>query len=298
MKFRTDLAVEVRESVGNNINGVTYHEEQVEDIKIERLRVETNEAEKKIGKPKGNYITITVPALTDNFQESENKINIISKEIDKLIDKKGLILVAGLGNYNITPDALGPKTANMVLATRHITGEIARSTGLDKLRPVAVLSPGVLGQTGIEAGEFILSVIEKLKPCALIVIDALASRDLARLGCTIQISDTGISPGSGVGNARPKINKETMGIPVISMGIPTVVDAATLAADLLLDSATKNADENRKLREKMSPRGEAMMVTPREIDLLIERAAKLTAMAINCALHKEFSQQDLLTLAL
>lgn len=298
MKFRTDLAVEVRESVGNNINGVTYHEEQVEDIKIERLRVETNEAEKKIGKPKGNYITITVPALTDNFQESENKINIISKEIDKLIDKKGLILVAGLGNYNITPDALGPKTANMVLATRHITGEIARSTGLDKLRPVAVLSPGVLGQTGIEAGEFILSVIEKLKPCALIVIDALASRDLARLGCTIQISDTGISPGSGVGNARPKINKETMGIPVISMGIPTVVDAATLAADLLLDSATKNADENRKLREKMSPRGEAMMVTPREIDLLIERAAKLTAMAINCALHKEFSQQDLLALAL
>ena len=298
MKFRTDLAVEVRESVGNNINGVTYHEEQVEDIKIERLRVETNEAEKKIGKPKGNYITITVPALTDNFQESENKINIISKEIDKLIDKKGLILVAGLGNYNITPDALGPKTANMVLATRHITGEIARSTGLDKLRPVAVLSPGVLGQTGIEAGEFILSVIEKLKPCALIVIDALASRDLARLGCTIQISDTGISPGSGVGNARPKINKETMGIPVISMGIPTVVDAATLAADLLLDSATKNTDENRKLREKMSPRGEAMMVTPREIDLLIERAAKLTAMAINCALHKEFSQQDLLALAL
>ena len=171
--------------------------------------------------------------MTDDFRNQEERIQTAAKEIRSLLPEKGLVLVAGLGNSDITPDDLGPRTANMILATRHISEELARAVGLIGLRPVAVLAPGVLGQTGIETGELLYSIVQRLSPAALIVVDALASRRLDRLGCTLQISDTGISPGSGVGNARPHISRETMGVPVISMGVPTVVDAATLAADLL-----------------------------------------------------------------
>ena len=154
---------------------------------------------------------------------------------------------------------------------------------------MAVLAPGVLGQTGIETGELLYSVTQKLRPAALIVVDALASRRLDRLGCTVQVSDTGISPGSGVGNARPKIDRQTMGVPVVSIGVPTVVDAMTLAADLL-------GREEAGMEEEISPRGEPMVVTPREIDLLIDRAAKLVSMAINHALQPSFTLEDLGTL--
>lgn len=206
-----------------------------------------------------------------------------------MLPKDGLVLVVGLGNCNITPDNLGPMTAKNVLATRHIKGEIARSTGLSALRPVAVIAPGVLGQTGIESAELIASVSKKLSPCAIIVIDALASMKLERLGCTVQISDTGISPGAGVNNARPKIDSSNLGVPVISIGVPTVVDAVTIACNLT--GASKES-----LKSQISPRGEIMMVTPREIDLLIERAAKLSGLAINRALQPEFSIEDIATL--
>ena len=176
------------------------------------------------------------------------------------------------------PDALGPKCVSRVLATRHITGELARSTGLDRLRPVAVLSTGVTGQTGIETFEYIESIVGKVRPTAVVVIDALASRRLTRLGCTIQISDAGISPGSGVGNHRKRINRESVGVPVISLGVPTVVDAVTLVCDMLEVSDAKTYEQ---LKASLSPDNRSMVVTPKEIDDLIENMKDIVARGIN-----------------
>ena len=238
----------------------------------------------------GTYITIELPSLTDNFTETDERLVTIGEEIRRLLPVNGLVLIAGLGNMDITPDSLGPKTSARVLATRHITGEVAKATGLDKLRPVAVMQTGVTGQTGIETGEYILSIVKRIRPNAVVVIDALASRRLERLGCTLQISDTGISPGAGVGNHRTRITKETIGVPVIAIGVPTVVDAQTLASDLL-----KN-DCNSKTKKLVTPQGRQMVVIPREIDLLTERASRLIAFAINGALHNEFNIADLVSL--
>lgn len=286
MVFRTDLAVEARELLKKDWEGTDYFTQKQGDVTLTRLRIKTRQAAQKMGKPEGTYLTFDVPPFSDDFRNPEDRILFISRELSSLLPEEGLVLVAGLGNTEITPDNLGPKTAKGVLATRHITGELARSVGLEGLRPVAVLAPGVLGQTGIETGELLYSITRRLHPSALIVVDALASRRLERLGCTVQVSDTGISPGSGVGNARPEINRQTMGVPVVSVGVPTVVDAMTLASDLL-------GRQERVLEEKVSPRGEPMVVTPREIDLLIDRAARLVSMAINHALQTALSLEDL-----
>lgn len=293
MFLRTDLAVEAQEMTGTDISGLESSTVCQGEMTVTHITVSSEQAAQSLGKPQGQYITIEVPPLTDDFQNQDERIRLAAEKIQSLLPEQGLVLVAGLGNSDITPDDLGPRTASTVLATRHISQELARAVGLEGLRPVAVLAPGVLGQTGIETGELLYSIIQRLQPTALIVVDALASRRLDRLGCTLQISDAGISPGSGVGNARPHISRDTMGIPVISMGVPTVVDAATLATDLL---ECESEREEEQVRRKVSPRGEAMMVTPREIDLLIDRAAYLTGMAINCALQPGFSVQDLAAL--
>ena len=233
MKLRTDLAIEAREIAGESVSGVDFEEYSRGGMKLSRLTIKNTQAKQALGKDIGTYITVELPSLTDNFQETDERIKIIGEEIRRLLPVNGLLLVAGLGNMEITPDSLGPKTGARVLATRHISGEIARSTGLDSLRPVAVVQTGVTGQTGIETGEYLQSIVKAIKPNAVIAIDALASRRLERLGCTLQISDTGISPGAGVGNHRTKICEETLGVPVISIGVPTVVDVQTLAGDLL-----------------------------------------------------------------
>ncbi|MBQ7132904.1 MAG: GPR endopeptidase [Ruminococcus sp.] len=293
MELRTDLALEARELFGENISGVEYTVDKKEAIEIEKLTIKTDRAGQLLKKPKGTYITIELPPLTNDFKDTDKRLVEIGNEIRALLPYNGLVLVAGLGNINITPDALGPKAMNGVLATRHISGEIAKSTGLDKLRPVAVLSTGVTGQTGIETGEHLLSVVKRIRPSAVIVVDALASRRLERLGCTLQISNTGISPGAGVQNHRTKITEETMGVPVIALGVPTVVDAVTLANDLLrIDEESVSV----KVRERVSPKGRAMVVTPKEIDLLVDRAAKLISLAINFALQKDFDISDLVQL--
>ncbi|MEG1180254.1 MAG: GPR endopeptidase, partial [Oscillospiraceae bacterium] len=155
----------------------------------------------------------------------------------------------------------------------------------------AVVAPGVLGQTGIETGEIILGVAKSVKPVAIITIDALASRRLSRLGCTVQIADTGVTPGSGVGNARAEINEQTIGVPVISMGVPTVVDAVTLAYDLL-----GGEESEQELSKRLEDKGEQMIVTPREIDLMIDRAAKLLALSINCALQQTLTVEDIMAM--
>lgn len=284
MEKRTDLAVEARELAGNDIQGVDYSVESENGMEISRLYVKNHQASVKLKKEMGTYITIDVPAMTDNFLSSDERIKTISGEIKRLIPVNGLVLVCGLGNIEITPDALGPKTVSRILATRHIKGEIAKSTGLDKLRPVAVLTPGVTGSTGIETFEFIQSIVKKVRPTALIVIDALASRRISRLGCTLQISDTGIAPGAGVRNHRKKINEETVGIPVIALGVPTVVDAVTLVSDLLDVDDEKTS---RQLSEMLSPDNRKMVVTPKEIDLLIDRASRLLSLSLNVALQND-----------
>lgn len=290
MQLRTDLAVEAREMAGENVSGVEFKSYKENNLSISRLKVKNQKAKLSLGKEIGTYITIELPSLTDNFSETDKRLITIGEEIRRLLPVNGLVLVVGLGNTEITPDSLGPKASSRVLATRHISGEIAKATGLDRLRPVAVIQSGVTGQTGIETGEYILSIVKRIKPTAVVAIDALASRRLERLGCTLQISDTGISPGAGVGNHRTKINQETIGVPVIAIGVPTVVDVQTLASDLLDDEYTK---QTQKL---IRPNNRDMIVIPREIDLLTERASRLIGFALNGALQNEFDLPDLISL--
>ncbi len=289
MNYRTDLALEAHEISGGNMSGVKMDCVSKGIMKISRLHIQNDNASKKLGKPKGRYITAEGLPLTDNFRDVKEQIQALSDEIKPLIPQKGTILVIGIGNTEITPDSLGPKSADSVLATRHISGEIARSSGLDRLRPVAVLSPGVLGQTGIEVGELILSLTQSVKISAVVAIDALASRSISHLGRTIQISDSGIAPGSGIGNNRLSLTKSTLGIPVIGIGMPTVVDGMTLALDLLGEEHIPKNMLPGKYKEKL-------IVTPREIDLLTMRASKLIGMAVNCALQDQYSFEELASL--
>ena len=293
MERRTDLAVEQRELFGEDIKGVEYSVDEKSGLRTERLRISSDRAAQLMKKPKGTYITVDLPPLTDNIRDTDERLTALGGEIKNLLPVNGLVLVAGLGNIEITPDALGPKTASRVLATRHIPGEIARSTGLDSLRPVAVVNTGVTGQTGIETGELLLGVIKRIRPSAVIAVDALASRRLGRLGCTVQISDTGICPGAGVGNRRARIDAETMGVPVIAIGVPTVVDAVTLAFDLL---DIDDEREGLELSRQVAPQGRSMVVTPKEVDLLVDRAARLISLAVNYALQSEMEPEDLLNL--
>ena len=289
MYLRTDLAVEARELAGGSVKGIDYKTYSESGLSISRLTVKTEKAKQTLGKDIGTYITVALPSLTDNFTSTDKRLAAIGREIRRLIPVNGLILVVGLGNEEITPDALGPKTALKVLATRHIQGELARSAGLDGLRPVAVMNTGVTGQTGIETGEYILSVVKRIRPNSVVVIDALASRRLERLGTTLQISDAGISPGAGVGNHRTRINKDTIGVPVISVGVPTVVDVQTLAGDLL-------GLERQGELENLPKLSRNMVVIPREIDLLTERASRLLGFALNAALQDRFSLSELVEL--
>ena len=290
MQMRTDLAIEARELAGDRVAGTDYREYRENGMKISRLTVKTQRAGQLLGKDAGTYITVEMPSLTDNFTETDERIKTIGREIRRLLPVNGLLLVAGLGNEGITPESLGPKTGARVLATRHITGELARAAGLDRLRPVAVMNTGVTGQTGIETGEYILSVVKRIRPNAVIAVDALASRRIERLGKTVQISDAGISPGAGVGNHRTRINKETIGVPVIAIGVPTVVDAQTFAGDLLSDSAVRRSAvlPDRNVRQ--------MIVIPREIDLLTERASRLLAFSLNAAMQNAFDLRELVSL--
>ncbi len=289
MQIRTDLALEESELQTHN-KGINTITKRTADMTITRMDIKENSS---VNREKGTYITCEFKALTDNFTAADARVCEIGDQIRSLIPREGTVLVAGIGNHNITPDAIGPKTASKILATRHIQGDIASSLGFEGLRSVCTLSPGVLGQTGIETGEMIEGIKSMTDISCIIAVDALASRRLYRLGCTVQISDTGIAPGSGVGNNRLALNRETMGVPVIGIGVPTVVDAATLAADLI---SPDNEEESDKLREMVYYNSRGMVVTPRDIDLLVERASTLIGMAINVALHPDISPEDIYAL--
>lgn len=285
MDLRTDLALEKRELLGREEpEGVESEESDQGGVKFTKIRVINEKGSEALGKPIGTYITAEIPELMKNPVTDEDMIEAVAAQLRSLLPKDGSILAVGLGNTRITPDAVGPKSVSMVLATRHIGKELSDEIGLGELRSVAGFVPGVLGRTGLEAVESVKGLVGAVSPSAIIVVDALAARKLSRLGTTIQISDIGIIPGSGVGNARKEITERSVGVPVISVGIPTVVDVGTLVADLT-GSNSEIPSESRD-----------MIITPREIDIVIERASELIGMSINKALQPDISVDEMMML--
>lgn len=285
MDLRTDLALEKRELLGREEpEGVESEESDQGGVKFTKIRVINERGSEALGKPIGTYITAEIPELMKNPVTDEDMIEAVAAQLRSLLPNEGSILAVGLGNTRITPDAVGPKSVSMVLATRHIGKELSDEIGLGELRSVAGFVPGVLGRTGLEAAESVKGLVGAVSPSAIIVVDALAARKLSRLGTTIQISDIGIIPGSGVGNARKEITERSVGVPVISVGIPTVVDVGTLVADLT-GSNSEIPSESRD-----------MIITPREIDIVIERASELIGMSINKALQPDISVDEMMML--
>lgn len=289
MNYRTDLALERQELLEDGEqDGIKVTHWRKENAFVTEIEILNSAGEKSVGKPKGKYITVDMPEFSHESELLDGRLTALSSIIRDLLPKEnGSVLVAGLGNENITPDALGPMCAEKIFATRHIKDEMKKDLEVDSIRSVAAVSTGVLGQTGIETAEYIKSVADIVKPVAIITVDALAARRLSRLGKTVQISNTGIIPGSGVGNARARIDESTMQIPVVSIGVPTVVDGVTLINDLT-DGKTDAEKIPQELKETM--------VTPGDIDTVIERAANLLALAINCALQSEIAPSVFLSL--
>ncbi len=318
LEVRTDLALEAHEAYAKEnkgeIPGVSTDVEDGKEIKITRVRILDKRGEKIIGKPIGTYVTIEAQNLRDFEQDLQDELSkTVAKELDDIIklDEDKTALVVGLGNWNVTPDALGPKVVSRLMITRHLKRLMPDS--LEKgTRPVCAISPGVLGITGIETSEIIQGVVKKIEPDIAIVVDALASRRLSRVSTTIQISDTGISPGSGVGNRRTGLNESILKIPVIAVGVPTVVDAATMAndtIDMVIDNLIKNSkgakefynmlkgiDRNEKLElinEVLSPYAANLMVTPKEVDSIIDNISKIVANGLNIALQPSIHLKDI-----
>ena len=291
MNYRTDLAIELAQQLQDSVSQDYQTVQKEEDgAAVFHTRILTPEGERQFGKPAGDYITVEVAPFSDSVTDSAQEAEVIARQIKTLLPSQdGLVLVVGLGNLSITPDALGPKVVDGILATRHLAGEWEKAAKKDRLRPVAAIAPGVLGQTGIETSEIIACLCEKIKPSCVIIIDALAARSLKRLGRTVQLSNTGISPGSGAMNRRRELSRQTLGTSVISMGVPTVADGVTVGCDLL---SVEGVDDEQAARALFAPEGQSMLVTPKEIDLLIDRASKILAMAINRALQPGLSQEE------
>lgn len=306
--FRTDLADERTDiykknnNIINEIDGVETTVSEEGNIKITEVKVTNENGANSIEKPIGSYITIDIKKLkVATEEEIENYGNVLSNELKKLIDKHSTkqdeILVVGLGNIYVTPDSLGPKVINEIDVTRHILKYMPEALE-EGTRPVSAISPGVLGTTGMETLEIVTGIVEKVKPKLIIVIDALASRSIDRISSSIQLSDTGIVPGAGVGNTRKELSQKTLNIPVIALGIPTVVESAVLVNDCLnlfitkLQEDAKSNDYLNKLKEQdnyeeikeaLIPNDYNMIVTPKEIDELIENMKDIVARGINLA---------------
>ncbi|MBQ6119500.1 MAG: GPR endopeptidase, partial [Clostridia bacterium] len=232
--IRTDLALERREMCrAGELPGVTMERSDNGDCVTTVIRILNRQGAEAIAKPVGTYITLETRGFPDCASLSDGRIDALCAALEQLLPPAGDILAVGLGNTAITPDALGPECAGQIIATRHLPEETRRELGLTDLRTVSVLTPGVAGRTGIETTEIIASVVKKIRPAAVLTIDALAAGSITRLAKTVQLCDTGIQPGSGVGNSRKAVNAETLGVPVIAVGVPTVVDAVSLAHDVL-----------------------------------------------------------------
>ena len=308
--FRTDLASERRDiykkasNKQGEIDGIESEKEEIdENIEVEKVKIINENGEKAIGKPQGNYITIDVKNLKIAQEDEINKASeVLSNELKKIldthIDKQGEVLVVGLGNIYVTPDSLGPKVINEIDVTRHIINYLPQYVE-EGTRMVSAIAPGVLGTTGIETVEILKGIVDNIHPKLVIVIDALASRSIERISSTVQLSDTGIVPGAGVGNTRSEISIKTLGIPVVAIGIPTVVETAVLVNDSLdlfiekLQDEAKSNDYLNRLREEdnyeeikeaLIPKDYNLIVTPKEIDSLIENMKEIVSRGINGSL--------------
>jgi spore protease len=317
--IRTDLALETREMYKKDNNtevpGVSVEvDDEEEGIVITTVKIMDNVGAKIMGKKIGTYVTMEIPGMRHynaDFQDTLSKS--FAKQLSSIVNikKNSTAMVVGLGNWNITPDALGPRVISKLMVTRHLKQYMPDQIE-EGINPVCAISPGVLGITGIETAEIVQGAVSKVKPDIIIVIDALASRKLERVATTIQIGDTGLSPGSGVGNKRMDFTKESMGVPVIAIGIPTVVDGATMAndtIDLIIDKLIDESKDNKELfkminsiskdekyvmiKELLNPYIGDLMVTPKEIDMLIDDAAKVIANGINIALHSGIGLNDI-----
>lgn len=277
---RTDLAVEQTGTAGS-YPGITVRT-RGSAFRITDITIDSDAHGAVIGRGKGRYLTLESADLHHATPQLREQADELADELRQFIPE-GAVLVAGLGNADITPDAIGPETAGRVLATRHLRRELSDNAPdtafLCGLRQVSVLANGVLGQTGIETAELIAALRQTVDPACVIAIDALACSDLRRLGTTVQISDAGISPGSGVRNSRTELSLRTLGVPVIAVGVPTVVDLHTV----VMQAADGQADL------QYVPN---MMVTPRNIDELLHHAARLLALSLNLALHPQLSFED------
>ncbi len=335
---RTDLALESHQTVIERegppeLPGVQVHTEEYDGVVVTRITVENDLGAQMMGKAPGNYSTLESSALREHNRDVHETIaELLAKELDWFFAEAGLgpedgVLVVGLGNWNATPDALGPRVVESLMVTRHLL-EMTPPELRKGLRPISAISPGVLGLTGIETGEIIMGVVDRIGARAVICIDALASRSVDRLCSTIQISDTGINPGAGVGNRRLAINRESLGIPVIAVGIPTVVHAVTIVSDAmdLLDTGRLQApegeeppqrvefnvdpemllghgrppevqpqapvDKRRLITGLLEPYLGSMIVTPKEIDVLIEEVSDVIAGALNTSFHEGVSYDE------
>lgn len=293
-RIRTDLALETTERFKEDnveIRGVVIHEnyDQEKDIRTTVVKIETENGAKAMGRPQGTYITIEAPNLSIPDEDYHREISEeIARHLRQLINLKEetSVLVVGLGNREITPDALGPHVVGNLRMTRHIIREYGISgIGAEKAHRVSGIVPGVMAQTGMETLEIIQGVVAETKPEVVIAIDALAARSTKRLNRTIQITDTGINPGSGVGNHREGINEENLQVKVIGIGIPTVVDAATIVHDAMshLLEALDEAEQKEFLEEMISPQLHSLFVTPKDVDETIKRLGYTLSEGLNMA---------------
>ena len=281
---RTDLALEARElwqesaERTSRLSGVKATKTRQEGYPVTRVDILDHRGEEALGKPVGSYLTVDLTTFWQRKADFfERAVRAVGSQLKQLLPAEGSVLVIGLGNAAMTPDAVGPLCLESVLVTRHLISAMPRQFA--GFRPVAVFRTGVLGTTGVESAEAVRGLVEQVKPSLVIAVDALASRRMGRVCATVQLSDTGIVPGSGVGNHRSALNAETLGVPVFALGVPTVVDAATLAADLLEESGVEQVDEAR-LRDNGS-----FMVTTRDIDQQVRDLSKVVGYGINWALQ-------------
>ena len=311
----TDLALEAHslalERTGGEIPGVSLNEENSDNAKISRIEVMDDKGAQAIGKPPGIYITIESPGLKGHNRQVHDELTaVLGNELAHLLDfsqKEPVVFVVGLGNWNATPDALGPQIMNHLMVTRHLYSQSPPEVR-QGMCSVCALSPGVLGLTGIETAEIIKGVVDKVQPDLILAVDALAARSTDRLGQTIQLSNTGIYPGSGIGKNRLGINQKTMQIPVIALGVPTVVGAGTIVRDALFSLMEGNLfsktqqerfrhlpeDElDRNIQQNLNETLNNMIVSPKGVDELIKDISRIIAGGINVALHPDITPENL-----
>ena len=303
-QLRTDLAMESAGIHGaNELPGVSISGWESGGVQITEVHIHNNEGASLIGKPEGRYLTLECEGVRRRDADARTAVGVLlGEELARLLpdDSDAPALVVGLGNRMVTPDALGPMTVDGTLVTRHLYTELPHLTD-KRMSPVCAVAPGVLGVTGIETMEMIRSIVQEIRPRAVIAIDSLCARSMSRVGSTVQLTDTGIRPGSGVGNHRSALTQETLGVPVIALGVPMVIYAATIARDafeLLSDDDSPEQDEalDQLTDELLAGSMGEMIVTPREVDALVEDAAGMLACGINRALHPGLSEADILTM--